>query len=575
MTHELKAYYHSHSAELVYSQMKEKIREGRGILCLTGEAGVGKSFLLERITTELASEINFIFLPSRDQDFQGLITGLCEDLGLATGKEIILVALQSINKFLEKQKQTYPRIALVIDDAHQLQAGVLDKLLLLSVAPSKTSSSLQVILSGLPELEAKFYQGKRPRGEQSIFSCYKLETLEPSEVADFIKHDLSTGDYGNIDLFTPAAVSLIAECSNGIPRLIKIICDSALSAIGAPESPRITEKLIEYVAKDLLLVSAETANETSGAEVDQGNSLESKDADFVDSQDKLSLAKPDVYDNIGGIANQQLIKSSESSQVETGLKNQSDLPLTEFAEKAYLESKEDRLQSTMNFKTMQRLIWAMTGLAILGAAIFVYRSNTSSNDENPQIANQVEEFLDEEESLGDDTEQADLSDTALVTSPLVTGKRDQNTSTSLNASTGQPGSAARAYIADLEDSGGDIDLDVIFDQAELLNKQNQPVDNYLLNFYAAKRGHANAAFRLAQMADPATFSQGSKMLMFNKANVTQANKWYSQAALAGHPKAARYLKAMRARIITEAATGDEKAQRQALQFQDSKTLLPR
>jgi type II secretory pathway predicted ATPase ExeA len=128
MTHELKAYYHSHSAELVYSQMKEKIREGRGILCLTGEAGVGKSFLLERITTELASEINFIFLPSRDQDFQGLITGLCEDLGLATGKEIILVALQSINKFLEKQKQTYRRIDLVIDDAHQLQAGDIDKL---------------------------------------------------------------------------------------------------------------------------------------------------------------------------------------------------------------------------------------------------------------------------------------------------------------------------------------------------------------------------------------------------------------------------------------------------------------
>jgi hypothetical protein len=342
-----------------------------------------------------------------------------------------------------------------------------------------------------------------------------------------------------------------------------------LSAIGAPESPRVTEKLIEYVAKDLLLVSTET----SDIKVDQGNSLEANDTALVDSRDKLSLAKPDVYDSIGGIASEQLIKRSSLSQVEAGLKNQPDLPL---AEKPYLEeSKEDRLQSTMDFKTIQRLIWTITGLAILGAAIFVYRSNTSSNDENPQIANQVEEFLDEEESLGDDTEQADLSDTALVTSPLVTGKRDQNTSTSLNASTGQPGSAARAYIADLEDSGGDIDLDVIFDQAELLNKQNQPVDNYLLNFYAAKRGHANAAFRLAQMADPATFSQGSKMLMFNKANVTQANKWYSQAALAGHPKAARYLKAMRARIITEAATGDEKAQRQALQFQDSKTLLPR
>lgn len=221
LTQESKAYYHRPSEELVYSQMKEKLLEGRGILCLTGETGVGKSFLLHEITIDLANEVTFIYMSSEGQDFQGLITGLCEDLGLATGKEIILVALQSIKKFLEKKRQIYPRIALIIDDAHQLQASVLDKLLLLSVAPSDASSSFQLIMSGLPELEDKVYQGKRPRNEQSRFFCYKLERLEALEVGDFIKHHLNTRDYGNIELFTPAAISRIAECSNGTPRIIK------------------------------------------------------------------------------------------------------------------------------------------------------------------------------------------------------------------------------------------------------------------------------------------------------------------------------------------------------------------
>ncbi len=124
LTQESKAYYHRPREELVYSQMKEKLLEGRGTLCLIGEAGVGKSFLVREITIDLANDVTFIYLSSKGQDFQGLITGLCEDLGLATGKEIILVALQSINKFLEKKKKIYPRIALIIDDAHQLQASV-------------------------------------------------------------------------------------------------------------------------------------------------------------------------------------------------------------------------------------------------------------------------------------------------------------------------------------------------------------------------------------------------------------------------------------------------------------------
>ncbi|MEE9412202.1 MAG: AAA family ATPase [Methylococcales bacterium] len=552
--------------------MKEKLLEGRGILCLTGETGVGKSFLLHEITIDLANEVTFIYMSSEGQDFQGLITGLCEDLGLATGKEIILVALQSIKKFLEKKRQIYPRIALIIDDAHQLQASVLDKLLLLSVAPSDASSSFQLIMSGLPELEDKVYQGKRPRNEQSRFFCYKLERLEALEVGDFIKHHLNTRDYGNIELFTPAAISRIAECSNGTPRIIKKISDSALFAIGAPESPRVTEKLIEYVTQDLFAISKGTTDKTTVDNFDQRITLKSKAIGIDGTKDTLSLAQSDVYDKIDRTEDQQPIKRAALSQMETGLNNLPDLPLSETGLKDYVESEEDRFHQTMNFKTLQRLIWGLTGLALLGVAIFIYRSNISPNDENLPIAS-----------------QAGLTDTALDKELPRIGKLEQESeqtpSRRVNASKkqfgspkqagkpNQPGSAARAYIADLEESGHSVDLDIVFNHAELLKRQNQPADNYLLNFYAAKRGHANAAFRLAQMFDPETVTQGSKA-MFNKPNITQANKWYSQAALAGHLNAAIYLKKLQARIILKAATGDENALRQMMQFQNKKVVLP-
>ena len=545
--------------------MKEKILEGHGILCVTGLAGIGKSFLLQKLTDELSAKVSFINIACQEHSFQDLITQLCEDLGLNTGKEIILVALQSINKLLVEQKQINPHITVIIDDAHQLPSSVLDKLMLLAVPPSENSSSLQLIFSGLPDLETKTIEAKLPLNEHSKVFCYRLEKLETSEVSDFIKHDLDAGDYATIDIFTPAAISHIADYSKGIPRLIKTICDLALTTIGAPESPRITEKLIDYVTKDKLLMSLETKNQTQSTKLDQYNPQETKEAVFIATEDTLFLAKPEVCDNIDELLNQQLKKRSSLYQTKTGCI--SDLALDAAANNTYAEIEKDGFQATMNINPRLSLAWGFVVLLVLGAALAVYVLNIPASIENTPTINLEKEFVNQELLPTDISRQANLRDKAFQVIASQSGKLktafEKNSNPILIDG---PGSTARAYITDLEKSDQVIDLDIIFEHAELLSKQNKPVDAYLLDFYAAKRGHGNAAFQLAKMADPATFSQGSKMLMFNKPNITQANKWYSQAAFVGHPQAKHFLKQMRARIISKAASGDEDSQRLVMQF---------
>ncbi len=570
-TYDRKHYYHSRNGKMVYNQMREKILEGRGILCLTGESGIGKSFLLQEMAADLSSEVTFIRIPSNQQTFQGVISELCEDLGLATGKEIILVALQSIYKFLEEQQNINPRIVIVIDDAHHLKDGVLDKLFLLSIPPSYKSSSLQIVFSGLPGFEIKGSQDKRPSTEQSKFICYKLERLAPSEILDFIKHFFNTGDYHNADLFTSPAISSIVDFSSGIPRLIKKIIDSALFAIGGPESPKVTEKLISYVAKDLLLVPIDTVNETVAVRPHQSNYTEVKNAEFLATEEMLSLAGSNICDNIDKIANQQLVKRSSLYEAETELTNQSDLALGGTTEKPYVENEEIRLEPMMNTTVKQRLTWGLAALVILGMAVFTYQSIISSPNDTPSIAT-----LEEKLSLNE-PRPVNPKDTIIGMrrqkkssfKPKLKHNSDQN----LKASTAKPGSAARIFIAELENGSQSTNLDRVYDRAEVLSKQNQPVDAYLLNFYAAKRGHGKAAFRLAQMADPATFSKKFKLLMFDTANVTQANKWYLQAMLAGHPEAKQFLEQLRARVRTKAAAGDEIAQRLMMQFKNRKILI--
>ena len=564
--HERKAYYHSHSRRLVYDQIKKKVLVGQGILCINGEEGIGKSFLLQELAAELASEATFINLPSQGQTFQSLINELSEDLGLSTGKEIILVALQSIYKFLEEQHQENSRYVVVIDNADQLQASVLDKLLLLSVAPSYQSASLQLIFSGQTEIASKFNPGKQPHIKNSKFFSYQINRLDASETLEFIKYFLTRSDYNHIDLFTSAALSNIVDFSSGVPRRIKSICDAALSAIGAPEAPKITEKIINYVAKELLLVPLESVNDTLSDEFISLDNTRQQEPSVLTTDYMLSMARAEVCDTIDEQVGQSAQPQGSLVNTESGSQVQTNPSFVESVVASYIEQEDNGLGATTNSEPKPLLSWGVAAILVLGLALIGYRSFVSQLDTKATIAAPTQPQASQPAING-----GNITDN---TSPVVTGKLNSLSENDLeqfaNTGTIAPGTAARSFIAELEKTGESINLDMIYDQAEMLSNQNQPVDTYILNFYAAKRGHAKAAFRLAQMTDPATFSKKSSFSLFKKADVTQANKWYIQAVYAGHPEAKRFLKQMRDKVKHKAAAGDEIAQRLLLQFENSK-----
>jgi type II secretory pathway predicted ATPase ExeA len=120
-------------------------------------------------------------------------------------------------------------VALFIDEAQGLEQGMLEKLPSLSNPRPASESLLQVILAGQqPELEDKLNQPRLSRLRQSITLWCQLEHLKAEEVSTFIYHRLRLVGYERQDLFSPEAIRLVALYSQGIPRLINLICDNAL-----------------------------------------------------------------------------------------------------------------------------------------------------------------------------------------------------------------------------------------------------------------------------------------------------------------------------------------------------------
>lgn len=125
------------------------------------------------------------------------------------------------------------------------------------------------------------------------------------------------------------------------------------------------------------------------------------------------------------------------------------------------------------------------------------------------------------------------------------------------------GSAARRLIAELRASG-DADPQTAYDEARRQAQAGRTEDAYLLDFYAARLGHGDAAMSLGRQADPAHWQAGGAL---PAAAPEQALKWYREADRAGHPEAKNHLSALRRWAEHAASRGDAQAQRLMLAWQ--------
>ena len=86
---------------------------------------------------------------------------------------------------------------------------------------------LQLILVGQPQLRDLLLDPKLHQFAQRISSDFHLKPLDAAEVAKYIDFRLNAVG-SQQPLFSSQACSEIAEASGGIPRMINIICDTAL-----------------------------------------------------------------------------------------------------------------------------------------------------------------------------------------------------------------------------------------------------------------------------------------------------------------------------------------------------------
>jgi type II secretory pathway predicted ATPase ExeA len=222
----------------------------KGFITVVGEAGTGKTTLLRRLLDSVAPSTRTVLLLNPTVSFDEILEHILIDLGIPTDGGKKLVLLQRLNEFLLEHTRAGGNVALLIDEAQDLQMDVLEELRLLSNLETAREKILQIVLAGQPELETKLEDPSIRQLRQRITMPIRIRTLSPAEVGAYIRTRLERVGGTDPDLFAPEAIARIAEFSEGIPRLVNVLCDASLLATFVAERRQVTPALVEEAWAD-------------------------------------------------------------------------------------------------------------------------------------------------------------------------------------------------------------------------------------------------------------------------------------------------------------------------------------
>lgn len=239
-------------ATLVYA-----VNSGKGFVMLTGEVGTGKTTLLHALLAQLDANTNSAFIFNPRLDPLGFFRVLFEELGIGPACETKAEYLLTLNQYLIHKLAAGERVLLIVDEAQNLSAEMLEEIRLLSNLETPTSKLIQIMLVGQPELQALIDKPELRQLRQRIALRHHLRPFDEDEVVEYVEGRLEKAGYTGRGIFNKRALRELHRISEGTPRLINNVCDGALLLGYARQQTAIGAGEIREVARDLGLIAKE------------------------------------------------------------------------------------------------------------------------------------------------------------------------------------------------------------------------------------------------------------------------------------------------------------------------------
>ncbi|MHB1121148.1 MAG: ExeA family protein [Ramlibacter sp.] len=249
-----------------YLYMSERHREalahllyglgaGGGFVLLSGEIGTGKTTVCRLFLEQIPANCNVAYIFNPKLTVIELLQSVCEEFHVAVPPAdhapTVKDYLDPLNDFLLREHAAGRNNVLIIDEAQNLSAEVLEQLRLLTNLETSERKLLQIILIGQPELRSMLARPELEQLAQRVIARYHLDAMTAPETAQYIQHRLEVAGLQRPLPFDRRALQRIHELARGVPRRVNLLCDRALLGAFAGGQPAADRRTVEKAAAEV------------------------------------------------------------------------------------------------------------------------------------------------------------------------------------------------------------------------------------------------------------------------------------------------------------------------------------
>lgn len=233
------------------AMLRYGIMNEAGFTVITGEIGSGKTTLIRLLLNEINADYTTTvgIVSNTHRTFGELLEWVLLAFKLEYRGKKKVELYQTLAEFIAKEYSQGRRTVLIIDEAQNLDAEALEELRMLSNINADKNQLLQLILSGQPALQEILRLPELHQFAQRIAVAFNLKTLNLEETWQYIRHRIQTAG-GDPNLFDTKACAAVYYYTRGTPRLINVLCDTALVYAFGEQKQRVDADLVCEVVQE-------------------------------------------------------------------------------------------------------------------------------------------------------------------------------------------------------------------------------------------------------------------------------------------------------------------------------------
>lgn len=226
---------------------------GGGFVLLSGEIGTGKTTVCRCFLEQIPANCNVAYIFNPKLTAEELLRSICDEFhialppGAVTAKDFI----DPLNHFLLRGHAAGQNNVLIIDEAQNLSADVLEQLRLLTNLETSERKLLQIVLIGQPELRRMLARPELEQLAQRVIARFHLDALSELETSHYIAHRLAVAGLTGASPFHKQALARIHKLARGIPRRINLLSGRALLGAYADGLTQVNRRTVDNAAAEV------------------------------------------------------------------------------------------------------------------------------------------------------------------------------------------------------------------------------------------------------------------------------------------------------------------------------------